>query len=102
MAVRSRKKKNVIPEGTSEELALFKALCDAFQELGTEVRIEKGDFRGGLCVVDGEKEMIFLNKKHTLDSRINTLIDELAKRDSLLALGDVLQEKINDWQKVRK
>jgi hypothetical protein len=102
MAVRSRKKKSVIPEGTPEELALFKELCDAFQELGTEVRIEKGDFRGGLCVVDGEKEMIFLNKKHTLDSRINTLIDELTRRDSLPGVDNPLREKISEWQRARK
>ena len=80
MAVKIRKRKTAPPEGTPEELELFKMLSDVMGSVDVEVRVEKGDFRGGMCVVDGDREMIFLNKKHTLDSRISILINEVNKR----------------------
>lgn len=47
----------------------------AFQ-LGYEVRVEKGNFRGGRCAVEGE-EIIMLNKRHLPETQLVVLAEAL-------------------------
>lgn len=44
--------------------------------MGVEVRIEKGNFRGGRCTVGGE-EIIMLNKRHLPEAQLVVLADSL-------------------------
>lgn len=92
MKKRGKKKK---PTANPEEMALFNNLCAAINNAGIETRVEKGRFRGGICVVDGEKELLFINKKHAYDRRIALLLEELAKLNMLDAvLSDELRGKL--------
>ena len=47
----------------------------AFQ-LGYEVRVEKGNFRGGRCSVEGES-IIMLNKRHLPEVQLAVLAESL-------------------------
>lgn len=39
-----------------------------------KVRYEKGNFKGGYCIVHDQR-MIIINKFHPLESKINTLVE---------------------------
>lgn len=51
-------------------------LEDAARRLGYEVRVEKGNFRGGQCMMDGEA-IIMLNKRHLPEKQLHVLADAL-------------------------
>lgn len=55
---------------------VIEELEQAARRLGFEVRTEKGDFRGGRCVVDGE-ELIMLNKRHLPETQLAVLAEAL-------------------------
>ena len=66
------------------------------EEIGLTVRVEMGDFDGGICTVN-EKRVILINRRHTLAKRINVIARALNK----VGLGDVfvkpaLREAIED------
>ncbi|NIT55061.1 MAG: hypothetical protein GWN00_02080 [Aliifodinibius sp.] len=91
-----KKKKQKKKEASEEEVQLFKELCDAIERMGIEIRIEAGNFRGGFCMLDDNKRVLFVNKKHSIDKRIALIISELKKLDSQeTALTKELKEKIN-------
>jgi hypothetical protein len=46
------------------------------QQLGFEVRREKGDFRGGRCQ-KGDTELIMLNKRHLPETQLAVLAEAL-------------------------
>jgi hypothetical protein len=52
-----------------ETTAIIEELEDVAERLGLEVRAEKGNFRGGRCVV-GEEEIIMLNKNHLPETQL--------------------------------
>jgi hypothetical protein len=56
-------------------------LEDVAQRLGFEVRIEKGNFRGGRCIMGGE-ELIMLNKRHQPETQL--VVMATALRDAPL------------------
>lgn len=56
--------------------AILEELEDVAQRLGLEVRVEKGNFRGGRCVVEDE-EIIMLNKHHLPETRLVVLAEAL-------------------------
>ncbi len=58
---------------TVEEQQLFEELVTVVQKLGIILRREKGNFKGGICVVHGEKKFLFLNKKHAMEQQLITL-----------------------------
>lgn len=96
--MKKRKKKKKIPEGTEEEIQLFKELSTAITESGIETRVEKGNFKGGFCMVEGNREMLIVNKKHTMDKRIALIISELKKREMIhTVLPEELIQKISRW-----
>ncbi|MCK6622918.1 MAG: hypothetical protein HUU32_11540 [Calditrichaceae bacterium] len=93
-----KKRKHRKPLGSEEEIQLFKELCEAVNRLGIETRVEEGNFRGGMCLVEGEKEILFINKKDSMDKRIALVISELKKRNvSEAQLPESLRAKIVDW-----
>jgi hypothetical protein len=47
------------------------------QQLGYKIRYEKGNFRGGVCVLEDQK-LIVINKFYPFESRVTTLVDVLA------------------------
>lgn len=55
---------------------VLEELEQAAAQLGFVVRKEKGNFRGGVCTVDGEA-IIMLNKRHIPDVQLVVLADSL-------------------------
>ena len=53
---------------------IVKELVEAARQLGLEVRVEKGNFRGGRCVVGGQ-DIIMLNKRHIPEVRLSILAE---------------------------
>ena len=95
--------------------ALVQALEDAHRRLGVAVRRDRGPFRGGRCLVDGE-EVLVLNKMHPPEAQLAVLaqslrdlpVDEVylrpAVRDALedawaaAATGQGVGEEIEDGE----
>jgi hypothetical protein len=93
-----KKKKQRKKPVSEEDAQLFKELCDAVNQLGIEIRVEEGNFQGGVCLVEGEKEMLFINKKHPVDRRIALIISELKRLEiSPGRLPKELLPKIEKW-----
>jgi len=55
---------------------VLEELEQAAEQLGYVVRREKGNFRGGVCTIDGEA-IIMLNKRHIPDVQLVVLADSL-------------------------
>lgn len=53
---------------------IVKELEEAVRQLGFEVRVEKGNFRGGRCIVGGQ-EFVMLNKRHLPELRLTILAE---------------------------
>jgi len=67
------------------------------EQLGFKVRLEMGDFEGGLCTVK-EKEVLVLNKRQVLAKRISVLVNALSELalDSIFikpALRDYIEKE---------
>lgn len=59
-----------------ETTIIIEELEDVAERLGLEVRAEKGNFRGGRCVV-GDEEIIMLNKNHLPETQLVVFADAL-------------------------
>jgi len=57
---------------------LYSELLALAEQLGIEVRDEKGDFSGGMCRVDDEK-YIFLNKKSPVSAKNEIIARAIGK-----------------------
>ncbi|NNE45107.1 MAG: hypothetical protein HKN37_00445 [Rhodothermales bacterium] len=55
---------------------ILRELEDVARRLGVDVRIERGGFRGGLCLID-EEQVIVLNKRQPVESRLAILAQSL-------------------------
>jgi hypothetical protein len=55
---------------------IIEELEDAAERLGFDVRAEKGNFRGGRCVVGGEA-LIMLNKRHPPETQLVVMAEAL-------------------------
>jgi len=53
---------------------LLEKIEQLLTDTGYTVRYEKGNFKGGYCVLDHER-IIVVNKFYPLEGKINTLID---------------------------
>ncbi len=53
-----------------------KRIEDIFDEIGYTVRYEKGTFNSGYCILE-HKKVVVINKFHTLDAKINSLLEIL-------------------------
>jgi hypothetical protein len=56
--------------------AIIEELEEVAHRLGFEVRIEKGNFRGGRCIM-GEEELIMLNKRHQPETQLVVIAEAL-------------------------
>jgi hypothetical protein len=56
--------------------AFQKKIEDLYDEGGYIVRYEKGSFNSGFCILE-KKRVVVINKFHTLDAKINSLIEIL-------------------------
>lgn len=55
-------------------------LEEIFEALGFHVRYEKGNFRSGACVVNGDKTVL-VNQHFTIDTKIESLKNILRSRN---------------------
>lgn len=55
---------------------IIEELTKAAAQLGIEVRMGKGNFRGGRCVV-GDEEIIVLNRRHLPEANLVILAESL-------------------------
>ena len=65
---------------SSEKIQLERTLSqlqNLAEQLGAEIREEKGDFYGGWCSVDGDN-YLFLNRKHDTQHKISVLAKAIA------------------------
>jgi hypothetical protein len=77
---------------------IIEELEDVAGRLGFEVRIEKGNFRGGQCIIGGE-ELIMLNKRHQPETRLVVLAEALrdAPLDTIYMKPAVRQVLEDTW-----
>lgn len=61
-------------------IQIVKELEEAAEQLGLRVRREKGNFRGGHCIRDGE-EFLMLNRRHSPEVHLAVLADALRDAD---------------------
>jgi len=81
---------------------VLSGLEQLLENLGVELRYEKGDFNGGYCVLE-DKPMMIINKGLDPAQRIRILATELAKMNLesvfiLPALRQVIGEAANQLQ----
>jgi FtsZ-binding cell division protein ZapB len=61
-------------------MKITKRIQERLEELlelaGFKVRYEKGNFKGGYCVLD-HQNLVMINKFYTLEGKVNVLIDVL-------------------------
>lgn len=79
---------------------IISELIDAAERMGMEVRVEKGNFKGGRCQV-GNQAVIMLNKRHPEEVRLAVLARSLrdAPLDTIYlkpAVRDVLHDAWRD------
>jgi hypothetical protein len=51
---------------------LFEELREVCEHMGYKLRVEKGDFSGGACVLKEERQIV-LNKRWPMEIRLSTL-----------------------------
>ncbi len=93
--MKKRKKKK--PADSAESIDRFERLCQALAAAGIQMRVEPGNFRGGFCLVDGDQELLFVNKKHSAEQRIALILEELKRRELLEnVLPEALISELSD------
>ena len=60
--------------------ALFRELEEVAARLGLSVVLDRGNFKGGDCILEGE-EIVVLNKATPLEQQARHLAEALGKRD---------------------
>ncbi len=79
-------KKAIVKKPDEKKEKLIDELIDIFKEIGYSVRIEKGMFKGGFCLLREEKTFL-LNRNIEQDRKISILaknISELGTEDMFL------------------
>ncbi len=70
--------KKAIPAVNDEKKdALIKELMEILEKLGFSVRVEKGSFKGGFCLLR-EQKIFLLNRNLEQDKKINILLKNIA------------------------
>lgn len=59
---------------------IYEELLKISRKLGINVRHERGFFDGGMCSIKGE-DCLVLNKRHTIEKKINILAQEIATHE---------------------
>ncbi|MBL7192179.1 hypothetical protein ISS30_10860 [bacterium] len=77
---------------------LYSHLMALAERIALPVREEKGDFHGGLCIVDGE-EAVFLNRDHDIGMKVSVLAKALAcKRLDQIFMLPAVREMIDKYR----
>ena len=71
-----KKKKRIPPKIDPESSALFEELCDVFNKIGMEIRLEAGYFDGGICLLEDQRTL-FINKNNPIEQNIDMLLEQL-------------------------
>lgn len=61
-----------------EKEALLEQLRETCEQLGYNIRYEKGDFDGGHCILK-EQRLLIVNKKFTIERKISTVVRALGE-----------------------
>ncbi len=74
-------------------------LIEASRQLGLEVRIERGNFRGGFCLLSDDS-VVVLNKRHPPELHLSVLADILRGRpvDSMYLKPAVRNALQKSWE----
>ncbi len=76
----------------------WKRLQELYKESGYKVRFGKGNFNTGYCLLtdpnNDQKKIIVVNRYHSLESKINSLIEILDKVDINV---EALSESNQKW-----
>lgn len=67
---------------------LLLELEDILEKMGYTVRKERGSFRGGYCLLEGEK-IIMLNKSHPADYLVGVVIRFIYEHDHPVSPDDI-------------
>ncbi|MEM1125467.1 MAG: hypothetical protein AAGI71_02360 [Bacteroidota bacterium] len=59
---------------------LVREFEEVARQLGLRVRLERGSFRGGYCLVDGEP-FVVLNRRHPPEVHVQVLAESLRTQD---------------------
>lgn len=70
--------KSVKPTYNDKKESLILELIEVMESLGFSVRIEKGGFKGGFCLLH-EKKIFLMNKNLEQDRKINILVKQIAE-----------------------
>jgi hypothetical protein len=70
-------------------------LENLLSEKNYRIRYEKGNFRGGHCVVENQR-LVIVNKFYTLEGKVNTLLDCIVALGFHLLPPEELQGPISD------
>lgn len=62
----------------------YDELKELAEQMGLSVRVEMGDFEGGLCMIK-DRRVILLNRRHMLSKRISVMARALSQS----GLGDI-------------
>ncbi|MBK8550513.1 MAG: hypothetical protein IPL53_05395 [Ignavibacteria bacterium] len=71
-------KKTVNTVFNEQKDALIDELIEVLEKLGFSVRIEKGVFKGGFCLLRDQK-LFLLNKNLEQDKKINILVKNISR-----------------------
>ncbi len=67
------------------------------EELGYQIRKEKGSFRGDFCVLEGDK-IVMINKNYPPEFHIGQMIRFLSKQDlENMFIKPVVRKEIDEW-----
>ena len=79
---------------------LLLELEEIIEQLGYTIRKERGNFKGGFCVLEGEK-MIMVNKNHPVDVQGNLIVKFLFDTDltDIFIKPAVRKEIETKWKK---
>jgi len=70
-------KKSVPPVNDEKKDLLIKELVEVLDKLGFSVRVEKGSFKGGFCLLR-EQKIFLLNRNLEQDKKINVLLKNIS------------------------
>jgi hypothetical protein len=81
---------------------LLLELEEIIEKLGYTIRKERGNFKGGFCVLEGEK-IIMINKNHPVDVQGNLIVRFLHSCDltDIFIKPAVRREMESKWKKWR-
>ncbi len=74
-----------------------KKIEDIFHSGGYTVRYEKGNFNSGFCVLESRR-VVVVNKFHSLEAKVNTLIEILGMVD--LSTGEMSNEELKLYREL--